>query len=409
MLGKIRSVTLLVCVAVILCCTLGFKALYRLGVPLPDFLGTAEETNYLEARQYAKVPTFSLDTFADGSFQDDLETYIGDALPVRDALLNASKASQRLAISQSASLFGFDIYPTFFGSSYLYYPAGDRVFEAPKKTTDEYASNVSKTAAAISAFADQHSELSVYFAMPYRSGVLDMGPVSNLVSNQVGRGFFEEMLYKKFASSVTVIDLTPASYEEFDVGFYRTDLHWDIEGAYPAYVVINATMGNADSTVKNGELVHYEQAAWFGSSARSGLDLDTAPDVVEDYVFDLPELSVEQGGTTYGYDFLASAEAYSDGFVNTKPCRELYANYFHSNFGEFTITNQSATSGKNLLLVGDSFTNCVERLFAASYDTVYVLDPRYAEDSAEEFVAQHPDIDDVLFLETYNTLQRGKL
>lgn len=53
---------------------------------------------------------------------------------------------------------------------------------------------------------------------------------------------------------------------------------------------------------------------------------------------------------------------------------------------------------RTVRIVGDSYTNCMERFLAANFATTYVLDPRNDERAIDEFLAEHPDVDNVLFL-----------
>jgi hypothetical protein len=111
----------------------------------------------------------------------------------------------------------------------------------------------------------------------------------------------------------------------------------------------------------------------------------------------------------------------SDGepYNKTRLLENVYASYFHNDFAVIEITNEQAPSEETLLIIGDSFTNSFERLFAEHYHTVYVIDPRYSE-SLDSFLVDH-QIDDgqqyeggdgndepPLFLEAYtNKLTEG--
>lgn len=60
------------------------------------------------------------------------------------------------------------------------------------------------------------------------------------------------------------------------------------------------------------------------------------------------------------------------------------------------MVNNNASKG-TLVIVGDSYTHCMERFFAESYRDVYKLDPRHAKFSLTKFLASH-HVDDILFL-----------
>ncbi len=72
--------------------------------------------------------------------------------------------------------------------------------------------------------------------------------------------------------------------------------------------------------------------------------------------------------------------------------QNVYAEWFHSDHGLIEIENESAETDKTLLIIGESFTNNVERLFAESYRKVYVVDPRLFEGNISQLmVAASPD------------------
>ena len=200
----------------------------------------------------------------------------------------------------------------------------------------------------------------------------------------------------------------PSSYEEFKEDYFKTDHHWNIKGAYKAYCTINEAMGNASSTLPCGELLTFPTAQFYGSEARSGLDTSVGPDIIQDYEFALPNYETWIYGELMPNDFAASTQTYIDGFQPDNPFVNLYADYWHGDYGQIVFVNQDNKASKNLLMVVDSFSNPIERLFLSSYSRVYVYDPRYATISLADFLKKYDDIDDILFCETYQTMRYDK-
>ena len=50
------------------------------------------------------------------------------------------------------------------------------------------------------------------------------------------------------------------------------------------------------------------------------------------------------------------------------------------------------------MIVGDSYSNAMERFLAAHYATTYVLDPRHLDETADEFLASHQKVTDAVFI-----------
>ncbi len=405
---KIRNIVLLVCVSGLLCCTMGFKVLNKLNIPVPSALQTNVERSYLEGRPYTRLPNPSVDSFLSGDFQDDLESYTADALPLRETLLLGKASLQRLSISEMAALLGYDAYHTFFGSGYLHETEGNRLLAARATQSKKVLNGLAASVDSINDFVASNPGYSYYFAMPYRSDVLGIGPLAGLVSEPVDAEFLQSRIFSRLSPDITQINLMPSSYEEFKEDYFKTDHHWNIKGAYKAYCKINEAMGNASSTLPCGELLTFPTAQFYGSEARSGLDTSIGPDMIQDYEFAVPNHEAWIYGELMPNDFAASTQAYIDGFQPDNPFVNLYADYWHADYGQIVFVNQDNKTSKNLLIVADSFSNPMERMFLSSYSRVYVYDPRYATISLADFLKKYDDIDDILFCETYQTMRYGK-
>ena len=405
---KIRNIVLLVCASGLLCCTMGFKVLNKLNIPVPSALQTNVERSYLEGRPYTRLPSPSVDSFLSGDFQDNLESYTADALPLRETLLLGKASLQRLSISEMAALLGYDAYHTFFGSGYLHETEGNRLLAAPARQSKKVLNGLVASVDSINDFVASNPGYTYYFAMPYRSDVLGIGPLAGLVSEPLDAEFLQSRIFSRLSPDITQIDLMPSSYEEFKEDYFKTDHHWNIKGAYKAYCIINEAMGNVSSTLPCGELLMFPTAQFYGSEARSGLDTSVGPDMIEDYEFALPHYETWIYGELMPNDFAASTQAYIDGFQPDNPFVNLYADYWHADYGQIVFVNQDNKASKNLLIVADSFSNPMERMFLSSYSRVYVYDPRYATISLADFLKKYDDIDDILFCETYQTMRYGK-
>lgn len=405
---KIRNIVLLVCASGLLCCTMGFKVLNKLNIPVPSAFQTNVERSYLEGRPYTRLPSPSVDSFLSGDFQDNLESYTADALPLRETLLLGKASLQRLSISEMAALLGYDAYHTFFGSGYLHETEGNRLLAAPARQSKKVLNGLVASVDSINDFVASNPGYTYYFAMPYRSDVLGIGPLAGLVSEPVDAEFLQSRIFSRLSPDITQIDLMPSSYEEFKEDYFKTDHHWNIKGAYKAYCIINEAMGNASSTLPCGELLTFPTAQFYGSEARSGLDTSIGPDMIQDYEFAVPNHEAWIYGELMPNDFAASTQAYIDGFQPDNPFVNLYADYWHADYGQIVFVNQDNKTSKNLLIVADSFSNPMERMFLSSYSRVYVYDPRYASISLADFLKKYDDIDDILFCETYQTMRYGK-
>ena len=405
---KVRNLILVGCTTMFLGATLACQVAVSLGANVPAQLAPNQEGyNYLEGRNYTELPALSVANFTDGSFQDNLESHLADAVPLRSNVLLANAALQRTSIAEMAGLMGYEVYPTFFGSDFVYSTASDAVYQAPLTQDRCNVRAMEKSLSSYNKFAESHPELRCFFAMPTRSNALSFEPFTSLVSSPVTNQFYDGVVAGTLGSSITPVDITVKSFDDFDRTYFRTDHHWTIDGAYNAYCTLATALGYGDELVVPDEALLYENAQFNGSNARQGLEAAQEADAFMDYEFDLPAFTLTVDGEPTDTAHLANFRRYTTGNYSTVPFFNYYSNYFHSDHGLMTIQVEEERGRGSLLIVGDSYTNPIERLFTAHYDTVYVYDPRHATESLSEFVA-HTEVGDVVVCLCYQTLCSGK-
>jgi hypothetical protein len=186
--------------------------------------------------------------------------------------------------------------------------------------------------------------------------------------------------------------------------YFRTDHHMNFRGAYQAYRQVWQLMHQKDGRTGSA----WEPQRWFevpglryrGSLSQRAGYYDALSDELVDAVFDLPEYKIRIHGFP---DTPRNAKApYQAGHYSRAKFVYHYAKYFGDDYGLIEYTCDAGTYG-NLLVISDSYDNCIEPLLACHFLHAYFVDPRlYATDVGEEFnldrfVAEHK-ITDVLFL-----------
>lgn len=220
-------------------------------------------------------------------------------------------------------------------------------------------------------------------------------PLRPLISKVQDNITAAEVINGQLEDDVSFVDLDPLIMDETR-GSFRTEHHWSTEEAYEAYSGILAVMQPSTVPVTPHQIVQYE-APFYGSYARLGLCTPTEPDKISDLLYDESDISVCLDGRKGSLEDLRHHALYENKGWNTDAFTLRYEEYFHWNIGIIELTNLDTLSEKTLLLVGDSYTNSIERLFAENYKTVYCIDPRYYKESLESFLADHK-VDDLLFL-----------
>ncbi|MDO4533587.1 MAG: DHHW family protein [Coriobacteriia bacterium] len=384
-----------------------FVAVFTFGVILfavADHFGVIDmaSRSYLEGRNYTQLPEISLERALDKSMQDETESYLADNVPKRTTVLLANAYMQAQSIGLASLPFGFTVCPTYYGSEYAYSSTYDAIFSSPLKVTKESYKSTKKAVNAVNKFIERHPDKSfTYYLADFNSRSMAC-PLHDLVSEPEDYQFWRENFLQKIDARCTVID---GGYDDSDAyyqDFFHTDHHWQPVGAYKAYQAIVESFGKqpADS----GELKTMFTEGMWGSMARSGRSIWSTPDVIRDYLPDLEGISVRINGEEKQLSNLDTGYG-EHPFTKKDQLEDVYAGYFHGDSARIEIFNEQGDGG--LLIIGDSFTNCMERFFAPNYRYICILDPRRYNGDIDEFIADK-DIDDVAFICCFRTMVNNK-
>lgn len=375
----------------VLACVLGHFAVAAIN---PDI--EANPKSELEGRKYQQFPELSFDSIFEGTFQKEFSSFMADGVPKRKGVIITNALLQRKAIEVSNCLFGYETYPTFFGSKYIYTPSTGQVTEKPLLQRDESVENLEDYARVYVDFIERHDDIRWGFAFPDRSDVSRVAPGHDLVSGPADSLYWEKHFLGSLPEGCASIDLSYDDAAAWSNDFFKTDHHWAIGGGYSAYAKICASFGKVPASV--GEPYEVKTGTFWGSAARRGLCFAGEGDQIFDYRYEGASLSVAINGDAKNMTSLD--KGIFDPTVSLKKTSKftnVYAQWFHTDYGQITIESGDEAAHGSLLIIGDSFTNNMERFFAHNYETVYVLDPRYYKGSIDEFVGQH-EIDDAVFI-----------
>ena len=390
----VRNIVFSVCVAVLL-----FSSIANAGMDF--FQGETKKQSFLEGRYYQTAPVITADRFMDGSIQDETEQYFADLIPKRDSVLLGNAALQRWGISTANIPFGFAAYPTFFGSDYLACPEYEAIVEYP--TTQDVATPelVGRATAAVTTGVTNHDDVNWLFALVDRSRNTLSNPAHDLVASPADYPYYKELFLDKLPESCPYVDLSIDDPETYFAQYFHTDHHCQISNALIAY---NKIMDAFKRTpIETPEIREVYPGPFYGSEARSGLIIDYA-DSVYDIVKPETDFTVQANGKQVKLTWL------NEGFGDTpykKKSRfsNAYGDYFHADRGHIHIENAKGTG--SLLVIGDSFTNNMDYLFAYSYHDVHIVDPRHFEGTLDSFLAEN-HVDDAVVLMASNTLINQK-
>lgn len=388
-MSRLREITFIIITCLVL-------AAVVVNLAVRGFLAGDDAPNsYLEGRTYQQMPELGGVSLFSGEFQTALEQCLADAVPCRDAVLLMNAKLQRELIGIANMPFGFEAYHTFYDSDYLVAPTKARLFEAPY-TVSRWGDDLDYALERYAALFEAYPSIRWHVALVDRSGTCESSPAAELVSDFAGYRFFFEAIQGRLADRCGFIDLS--NLMEQPGYYFATDHHWQVEGSTRAYETIMQSLGR--NAIRFGPTFSAYDGKFYGALARSGLDVELF-DQLDDVSYDHGTYTVIVDGREKPMSYLCegfSGKTYekADAYAN------VYADYFHGDPGLLEIRNEHAQKG-TLLIVGDSFTNNMDRFFAESYQTVLVADLRHYDGTMADLLDSY-DIHDCVFIMSANNM-----
>lgn len=396
---RIRSILMISVFALVIASPVMLNMLKETHLIPDEFLDMNKEYSYLECKVFANIPTFSGDSFFAGEYQDGLERALRDRVPMREEMILTNARFQRFFIRESAGLFCFEVYPTFYASDVQYVEKDDVLLRLPKKASDPaFQSKLSNALERFNDFRERFDDKRMYVYGCMSSQHLDDSPLSALVSSPYTYSYFKDGFVGGLNGFGYIDGNLP--YRDYLEQWYKSDHHWKIEGAYNGYEDIASALGFGDDLICPGDLKEWTTVPLLGSNARVGLFDSGAIDYLVDYDFDLPEIKAKVADEQEGLEAIVNDAWHEDAVgrgLKDPVYIDFYPMHFHGNYPELSLRNDSFDDDRALLLVGDSFTSSIERLFTHHYRTVYAFDPRVTNKTIAEYMEEHPDIEDIVF------------
>ena len=326
-----------------------------------------------ERRYLADPPSnFSLDNW---TLNTDLENYLSDQVPFRRALVNLNSSFQ-VATGRAVQLDAWLQADGEGGLRFLEKPVGAEADEAEKR---------------MDALRSLAGDIPHLFLTPPTPGSL----MASGMSGPRGAVYAEEAdLYRALAQREDVVPLWDAFAEAGGAAlYYRTDHHWNIDGAWKAYLAYCDAAGLAPAEKSDFSWVTGENApAFLGTTySRSGLPFARADTLAWAEPL-LPVQLVIDGAVYDRLIFPEEADTY-DG----------YAVFLKGNHGLLEILSPDAPGG-TLFVCKDSFANCLLPFLTAHYSRIVAVDARYYSGTLNEALALAGDVDEMLFVYSLDSL-----
>ncbi len=345
------------------CGFLGLMLVLFLALPKSDF-------SQREKRALAESPDTSAEAILSGEFGEQAETYIADHIPGRDFFVGVASYYDLLSgrqVTKDILLAG-----------------GDRLVEKPNLPNEAVAQ---RNMGIINRFAQTIGRPVDVMIVPSAGFAVEdsiLGIHDDYTDDAIIAG-----IYGLAGEGVGTVDLVTPFTAAKDPGalYYRTDHHWTSLGAYTAYKAYMDALGRGYPA--QGEFAVERHGGFYGTThSRSGLWL-------------VPSENVElwdsgKAFTVTAYQNAADTQGKThDSLFYTDRLQELdkYTVYLNGNQPLVRIHNPEG-EGK-LLVIRDSYANCLGTFLANSYEEVVLVDLRYYKTPVSELVANE-GFDDVL-------------
>ncbi len=321
------------------------------GMLLLFVLAPKEGYSQQEKRYLADFPTLTWESLASGEFAQELESYMADHMPGRQFFVGLNAYGDLLTGRQAAA----DIYVTTDG----------RLVEAPvtwdPATAEKNMDAINRFSASI--------EAEVSMMIVPSAGWLAQDSIAHSAAPYKDREMIAE-LYGMAGASIETIDLCQV-FQDREGIYYRTDHHWTSRGAYLAYQAY-CDDAKKEEDFRIETIQGFQGSTW----SRSALWLTPAE-----------ELELWHGSEGITVSNAESPEIHDGAFyVNRLEEADKYTVFLDGNHSLVRLQNPAGT-GK-LLVVRDSYSNCLGSFLAENYQEVILVDLRYYKQPVSALITQ---------------------
>lgn len=329
-----------------------------------------------ENRLLQKFPKFSVKRVLNGKFQKKYETYLSDQFPQRDSWVKFQTAAEKAFGKKESN-------NVYFGKEgYLLEKYTDKDFN--KKI-------VNRNINALEKFVKQASKSSDVKVMMVPTKTYTLDTYLPAFAETYDENIFYSKLEKKLPDNVLVPVYDTLHQHSDEYIFYKTDHHWTTLGAWYGYSAYQTACGRDLETAEAKKKFKKVSDNFLGTT-HSKVNLNSQKDEI--YIYE-PEKEIK---VVYNLGEKTENTFYQTKFLKKK---DKYSVFFGGNQALLEISC-GKKSKKTLLVIKDSFANCLIPFLAEDYGTVVVADMRHLNIGMSMLLRKYQPTD-VLVL--YNTMQ----
>lgn len=344
------------------CFFLGFLAF--LSVLLPKETFSENEKRYL-----SDPPATDARSILSGRFSADAETWLADHFPARSIFVGLNAQYDRLSMRQVTKS--------------VYVGKSGRLYEAPVSPD---MGIIQRNMAAINSFAEASDQSVDLMLVPSAGLILEDG--LPFLSDPYPDSVILSAVQEHSCAAVHCTDLIPLFQTQPDRAalYYRTDHHWTSYGAWLAgssYLIEKDRHYLSQSDYLVTKYSDFRGSTW----TRAAL-------------WNIPSESIEiwESGTSFLVEN-RDRPGLHEGLFYLSHISEAdkYPVFLDGNHSLVRIENRNPTAEGKLLVIRDSFANCLGCFLAEGYRETVLIDLRYYRDSVSELL-QEECFDNILIL-----------
>ena len=341
------------------------------GIAVLSILIPDQGFSEMENRNLRSFPELTLKRFTSGRFMTEAESYASDQIAFRDGWVAIKALGEVLSGKQE--------------NNGIYFADDSTLI---RRVEEPETARVEENLSYLTSFISQ-AEVPVYFGLIPTAASVWQDKLPNGAPT-LDEDAWIAHLYSR--SGAQTLDLASAlnSHSEEDI-YYRTDHHWTTLGAYYGANAILSAMGLPELRLSDYSPITVT-TEFLGTNYSSAGAWWTEPDIIMAYV---PEDGTEVTSNFTRKD--ESGRLYAPEYLEVK---SKYAYFLGGNQPLCVIRSQS--DGPNILVIRDSYSDCLAPFLSDRFQEVHLFDLRYNRLSCLTYIQEH-DIDMVLILYSVET------
>ncbi len=342
-------------------------------LPKPDML-------YRENRKAASKPKLSFDSLVDGSYGEDLTSYINDRIAARQFLIEAKCFIDEMILrktEESGILIGRE--SRLFARHFRGYGEDSLIDKNVNEILNFSSdSDIPVTVMIVPSAATVYPDMLPKYA-PQESEYEKLTEINGRLS--------------EVCNAVNVFPVLNEHKNEYI--YYRNDHHWTTQGAYYAYKELAASVGKDAASYDFGDAcraddflgTHYAKTRYAGAVPDTIMYFPDDTKISIKKVLGDAEFEEERQASLINMDKLAGYDK--------------YAAFLDGNNGYSVI---SGTGSGSVLIVKDSFANCLVPFLTDDYERIGIVDYRNYSYGLNN-LAKKERYDEIMIIYSYATLE----